>query len=247
MVQSIDRAMSIIHILSSDRMKTEWSISELAELTNLPLSTLHRLLSSCIQHGLVLQNMNTKQYQLGYKWMEVGLWLLDSIDFRAVARPIMESLALEVEESIYLNIPSGTDGVTIEIVDSPLKVRIAENLGMRIPIHVGAPNKSMFAFMQASEVNQILDQINLPDPDRQELLGKLAEIRKQGYAISHGEKTEGTASVAAPILNYKDQVVAAVSINAPSFRFTKDRLPYLTERVKQTSEEISIKLGKMNG
>lgn len=244
MVQSIDRAMHIINILVSDPYKTDWSITDLAERTELPLSTMHRLLSSLMDHGLVMQNPSTKHYKAGYIWMEIGLQVLDRIDFRTAARPVMETLALDVEESIYLNIQDGTHGITIEIVDSPLKVRIAETLGIRSPLNVGAPNKAILAYLKEEEREQIFQKFGLTGDEKEAAQIEMAKIRENGYAISEGERTEGTASVSAPVFGYANKVFAAVSINAPSFRFTEERLPLLIAKVKQAAQEISVRIGK---
>lgn len=244
MIQSIDRAMQIITVLISDDSKSDWAISELAERTMLPFSTLHRILHSLIQHGLVAQVPETKFYKLGYKWMEIGLRLMDKMDFRMVARPIMERLAVEVEESIFLNIPDESDGIVVEKIDSPLKLRIAENLGFRIPLNIGAPNKTILAHMKPKEVEQIMNRLQLTQQEIQLLLEQLVEIKRKKYAISYGEKTEGTACFAAPIIGYKNQVVAAISINLPVFRLSEERMPLLIEKVKEAAEEISIKIGK---
>jgi len=243
MVQSIDRAMSIISILVSDDSKQSWSISDLAQQTALPLGTLHRILSTLIRHGLVAQVPETKQYKAGYKWMEIGLRLLDKIDIRIAARPVMERLAAEVEESIYLSIPSGTDGIIIEKVDSPLKVRINENLGDRIPLHIGAPNKTMLAQMREEEVKAILQQL-LPTEQIPAFHTQLAEVKKNGYAVSFGEKTENTCAVAAAVIGYQ-HVAGSISIGGPSFRFTEERLPLLIQKVKESAEEISVYIGKI--
>lgn len=245
MVQSIDRAMLIIDILNSDESKSNWQITELAEKTSLSLGTLHRLLNSLIQHGLVIQIPETKHYKLGYKWMELGLRQLDKMDFRLVARPVMERLANHVEESIYLNIESGIDGIVIDKIDSPLKIRIAENLGIRIPLHIGAPNKTILAYMKENEIQQILDQLNLSPNSISTLKQQLVAIRQNGYAISQSEKTEDTAAIAAPITGYNNKVLAALSVNVPGFRFTQERIPFLIEEVKKAAEEISKKIGKI--
>ncbi|MBM7585449.1 DNA-binding IclR family transcriptional regulator [Bacillus pakistanensis] len=246
MVQSIDRAMQIIQILISNPHKMDWSITELAEQTDLPLSTMHRLLSSLVDHGLVMQNPTTKHYKAGYLWMEIGLKVLDSIDFRTAALPVMESLAMEVEESIYLNIQDGAHGITIEIVDSPLKVRIAETLGIRSPLYIGAPNKAILFYLNDEEREQIYRRLDLTKEVKDALKTQISEVRKVGYAISEGERTEGTSSVAAPVFGYANKVLAAVSINAPSFRFTEDRLPVLIEKVKQAAQDISVRIGKFH-
>ncbi len=245
MVQSIDRAMLIIDILNSDESKSNWQITELAEKTSLSLGTLHRLLNALIQHGLVVQIPETKHYKLGYKWMELGLHQLDKMDFRLVARPVMERLANHVEESIYLNIESGIDGIVIDKIDSPLKIRIAENLGIRIPLYIGAPNKTILAYMKEYEIQQILDQLNLSPNSTSILKQQLVEIRQNGYAISQSEKTEDTAAIAAPITGYNNKVLAALSVNVPGFRFTQERIPFLIEEVIKAAEEISKKIGKI--
>ncbi|MEE6453103.1 IclR family transcriptional regulator [Gottfriedia acidiceleris] len=245
MVQSIDRAMLIIDILNSDESKSNWQITELAEKTSLSLGTLHRLLNALIQHGLVVQIPETKHYKLGYKWMELGLRQLDKMDFRLVARPVMERLANHVEESIYLNIESGIDGIVIDKIDSPLKIRIAENLGIRIPLHIGAPNKTILAYMKEYEIQQILDQLNLSPNTISTLKQQLVEIRQNGYAISQSEKTEDTAAIAAPITGYNNKVLAALSVNVPGFRFTQERVPFLIDEVMKAAEEISRKIGKI--
>ncbi|PEJ58850.1 ABC transporter permease [Bacillus sp. AFS002410] len=245
MVQSIDRAMLIIDILNSDESKSNWQITELAEKTSLSLGTLHRLLNALIKHGLVIQIPETKHYKLGYKWMELGLRQLDQIDFRLVARPVMERLANYVEESIYLNIESGIDGIVIDKIDSPLKIRIAENLGIRIPLHIGAPNKTILAYMKEYEIQQVLDQLNLSPNSMSILKQQLVEIRQNGYAISQSEKTEDTAAIAAPITGYNNKILAALSVNVPGFRFTQERIPFLIEEVIKAAEEISKKIGKI--
>lgn len=243
MVQSIDRAMKIIHVLISDENTPDWSISDLAAATALPISTLHRIMSTLISHGLVAQEPVTKHYRAGNRWMEIGLRLLDKIDFRPVARSVMERLALEVEESIFLSIPDGNDSIPIEKVDSPLKIRIAENLGERIPLTIGAPSKTILAHSKQPEVERVV-RLLVPAHQQQSFIKQLVEVKKAGYAISFGEKTEGTIAIAAPVIGYGNNLVAALSINAPSFRVPEERLSSLIEKVLAAAAEISLKIGK---
>ncbi|GED33756.1 IclR family transcriptional regulator [Brevibacillus centrosporus] len=241
MVQSIERTMKIIRVLISDE-KQAWPISDLASATGLPISTLHRFLDSMIQYGLVEQEPVTKHYKAGYTWMEIGFTLHNRINFRYVARPIMEELAQEVEESIFLSVPAGYDSIPIEKVESPLKIRIDENMGERIPLTIGAPNKAILAHWKPEEVRKVV-AAQLAPALQQPFLDQLAHVKETGYAISCGEKTEGTVAVAAPIFSYGNRIVAALSINAPSFRVTEDRMSFLIERVKQKAATVSAKIG----
>lgn len=246
LVQSIDRAMSIVHVLVSDENKPNWSISEIADRTDLPLSTVHRLISSLMQYGLIMQIPETKQYKLGYTWMEIGLRILDKIDTRAVARSVMEQLAAEVKETIYLSIPHGTSAIVLERVEGPMTVRMIDNLGERIPLHIGAANKTMLANMDPSEAEAIAAELIADPEERRDFLERLPAIKRSGYAISYGEKTEGTASVAAPIIGYNHKVVGALSIGVPSYRINEDRLTVLIEKAKQGAREISQKIGGLS-
>lgn len=242
MVQSIDRAMHIISVLT-DSKRSHWSISEIAENASLPLSTTHRLLGTMMKYDLVTQNPKTKHYQLGFKWMELGLTLLEKSNLRIIARPIMEQLAEEAKETIYLNIPKDLDSIIIERVDSPLKVRIIDNLGERIPLYIGAANKTMLANMDSHEVQQRISKFDITEQKKKALSGQLPDIQKAGYAISYGEKTEGTASIAAPIMGYHQQVLGALSIGVLSYQITEERIDDLVKKVKEAAQSISRLMG----
>ena len=71
----------------------------------------------------------------------------------------------------------------------------------------------------------------------------MKEIRKNGHAISFEERILGSASVAAPILDYKGKVVASLSISGPTTRFTKKKIPVLISLVKKAAQKISVSLG----
>ncbi|MDT3424953.1 DNA-binding IclR family transcriptional regulator [Paenibacillus forsythiae] len=243
MVQSIDRAMQIVHLLISEENRSDWPISDIAAQVGLPLSTTHRLIGSLIKHDLVAQVPETKQYKVGPKWMEIGLRQLEQMDMRTAARPVMERLASEVKESVYLSLPNMYDAFIIDRVDSPGTVRVIDNLGERIPMHIGAPNKSMLANMDPKIAEAILVRLIDEKEKRLELLHKLPEIRKAGYCISYGEKTEGTASVAAPIIGFGRKVVGALSIGIISYQISEDRLAFLVEQTIRNAAEISKKLG----
>ncbi|MED1204421.1 IclR family transcriptional regulator [Heyndrickxia acidicola] len=244
MVQSIDRAVGIIRLLDSDDKKGDWAISEIAEKTSLPVSTVHRLLNTLMKHGLVSQTPETKLYKAGPLWMEIGLHQLEKIDYRTVAREAMKQLSSEVEESVYLNIPHGMDSIIIERVDSPSNVRIIDNLGDRIPLSIGAANKAILSKMDRKERQDIIRQLLSSSPEQMKLfMDQLVSIEQQGYALSFGERTPGTAAVASPILGFHNKVVGSISIGVLSQRMNDARMPLLIEKVMQTANEISAKIG----
>lgn len=242
-MQLLERAMTIAKVLASEASENSLSISELSTKCNLPLSTLHRILKSMIKEGMIEQDDQTKQYRLGTIWMELGLQVYDTMDYISKIRPELERLAREVEESVYLSKPAGLDTIIIERIDSAANpIRIYDQLGIRIPMHIGAANKAILATMPVSQARAIIEQL-IPHEEITELEAQLERIRLQGFAISHGERTAGTSSIAVSILNGFNEVIGAVSIGFVSFNVSAEHINILTERLMETGKRVSMKLG----
>jgi IclR family transcriptional regulator, KDG regulon repressor len=244
-MQTIDRAMQVIKVLAESDSKKWFSITDLSKECDLPVSTMHRLLQSMIKHGLIQQDPNLKLYSMGYSWVEYGLKMYDTFDFVGLIRPEMEKLMHEVEESVYFSKPigSGLEAIIIERIDCPHNpIRIYDQLGIRIPMNIGAANKVMLAHMHKDEVLKIVKAL-VPKEEIESFLQLLNTIRLKGYGESHGEKTEGTSSVAAPIFNHSNELIGAVSIGYVTFNRTDEKEQILIEQVIHTSLRISAKLG----
>ncbi|MGE7909080.1 IclR family transcriptional regulator [Lysinibacillus xylanilyticus] len=242
-MQLLERAMTIAKVLASEASENSLSISELSAKCNLPLSTLHRILKAMIKEGMIEQDDQTKQYRLGTIWMELGLQVYDTMDYISKIRPELERLARAVEESVYLSKPAGLDTIIIERIDSAANpIRIYDQLGIRIPMHIGAANKAILATMPVSQAKEIIEQL-IPHEEIAELEAQLEQIRLQGFAISHGERTAGTSSIAVSILNGFNEVVGAVSIGFVSFNVSAEHINTLTERLVETGKRVSMKLG----
>lgn len=242
-MQSIDRAMGVIKILVAKAAEDGMSITELSDECGLPVSSMHRILKSMSQHGMIQQNPKTKHYNLGNVWLEYGLHMYDTMDYTSKIRPELVRLSDETEESVYLSQPMGSEALIIERIDNEKHaIRVYDKLGSRIPMHIGAANKAMLAYMPTAEVKKILNQFVAAEeqPAFWELL-KL--IKEQGFAISHGERTEGTVGIGAPILNHFGQVQGAVSVGVISYNLTEERLTFLNDSVRETGRRISAKMG----
>ncbi|MDI3522668.1 MAG: IclR family transcriptional regulator, regulon repressor, partial [Bacillota bacterium] len=68
-------------------------------------------------------------------------------------------------------------------------------------------------------------------------------IRERGYALDNEENELGIRCVAGPIFNHTGQVVAAFSISGLALRLLPAKLEELGGLVRETSREISARLG----
>jgi len=195
---------------------------------------------------MVEQDEHSKLYRLGMVWLEYGLQVYDTIDYVSKVRPELERLSKEVEESVYLSKPVGIEAMIVERIDSENNpIRIYDQLGLRIPLHIGAANKSILAAMPSSQSESILSQL-LPAGEIPNFSQTLSQITKQGYAISHSERTEGTSSVAVSIKDSLGQIIGAISVGVVSFNLTEERLAFLTSKIIETGNNISAKLKSSN-
>ncbi|MFJ7667816.1 IclR family transcriptional regulator [Lysinibacillus sp. NPDC097195] len=242
-MQLLERAMTIAKVLASQATEGSLSISELSTKCDLPLSTLHRILKAMIAQGMIEQDEQTKHYRLGTIWMELGLQVYDTMDYISKIRPELERLAREVEESVYLSKPAGLDTIIIERIDSAANpIRIYDQLGIRIPMHIGAANKALLASIPTVQAKEIMNQL-VPVEEMADLEAQLEQIRAQGYAISHGERTAGTSSVAVAIFNGFGDIIGAVSIGFVSFNVSDEHINFLTQQLVETGKRVSTKLG----
>lgn len=76
-----------------------------------------------------------------------------------------------------------------------------------------------------------------------EIEEQLRQIRQQGYAISHGERSAGTSSIAVSVIDGFGEVIGAVSIGFVNFNVSQDHINTLIERLVDTGKRVSMKLG----
>lgn len=242
-MQLLERAMTITKILASKANDAGMSISELSTKCNLPLSTLHRILQAMIKQGMVVQDSQTKHYHLGTIWMEIGLQVYDSMDYISKIRVELEQLARLVGESVYLNKPADLDTIIIERIDNPTNpIRIYDQLGIRVPMHIGAANKAILAALPPQRAKEILQQL-VSKEEMERIETQLEQIKAQGFAISHGERTAGTSAIAVAIFNGFGDIVGAISIGFVSFNVSTERIEQLTQQLIATGRQVSMKLG----
>lgn len=242
-MQSIDRAMAVVKLLVSRSTEGGLTITELSTECDLPVSSMHRLLKAMAAHGMIQQDDKTKRYDLGNIWLEYGLHMYDTMDYISTIRPELVRLMTETGESVYLSQPMGSEALITERIDNESHaIRVYDKLGSRIPLYIGAANKSMLSHMPNAEVKKAITPF-IAKEKQPAFYNLLQQIKDQGYAISHSERTEGTSSVGASILNRFGKVQGALSIGVVSYNLTDERLEFLALQVKETSKRISAKLG----
>jgi IclR family acetate operon transcriptional repressor len=247
-VQSFDRAVAILDAFSADR--SELGVSEIARITGLSRSTVHRLLVTLRRHELVRQLPNSTDYALGPHLLRLAQTAFSHINVQKAARAIMPQLRDECDETVGLHARLGpTTRTVLDQVESsqPLRRTYIE-IGMPIPIHQGAPGKVLLAFSSRELQDEILaGELPAATPrtitDPEKLRMELVRTRKNGYALSLEERVAGISTVAVPVANHTGTVIAALSVTGPSSRLSRKRLLELVAPAARAAHAISVNLG----
>jgi len=246
-VQSIDRAIYILELLSTHT--DGLALTEISKSIDLHKSTVHRLLLTLIHHGYVSQNAQTQHYHLSLKMFEIGSRMIENIDLPKVARPYLELLSQLTNEVVHVVIPDGSDIVYIDKVESDNNIRMHSRIGAKSPMYSTSAGKAMLAFLPESKVKEVWDKSNIEKktPNTitvyEELLERLKKVKMDGYALDEEENEDGIQCVGAPIFDYKNNIVGAISISGPAMRVTYDFIDKFKDQLLTYSHQISKELG----
>lgn len=224
------------------------ALSELARGLQLSRSTVHGILATMRRRGLVSQDP-LGRYVLGLKLFEWGNLAVARLDLRAVAAPVLQHLVEQFQETVHLVVGDGPDVVYIDKRESLQSIRIASQVGWRLPAHCTGVGKALLAARPEPELDQLLDSLELQPltantiTDRQRLRAHLREVAQRGYALDDEEIVVGLRCVAAPLRDHTGAAIAALSVSGPTVRMTLSRLEEIAPAVVAAAAEISRQLG----
>ena len=246
-IQSVARALAILNVLAEAR--TELALHEIAERMGLAKSTVHGLISTLKDFGYIEQCAFTYKYKLGLRLFEVGSIVALGWDVRTVAAPYIQKLLEEMRETVHLVILDKHEVLYIDKRETMESLRIASQVGMRLPAHCTGVGKTIMAYLDHKESQEIIRKKGLPRftcntiTDPLTLEAELGRIREQGYAVDNQEIMDSLKCVAAPIRNQSGKVISAISISGPISRMQGERFQKAIDLVVRTGNTISEKLG----
>lgn len=248
-VQTVEKALEVFNLLSKDRYREGISISELSKELELGKSTVHRILETMVAKNYIDQSEETKKYQLSWKLFEVGNVIPRQRNLYRVDNRILQVLCDASQETVNLGVRVKDSVVTI-FKTSPKTSLIANlQIGAREPLHATAMGKALISEMTREEVVNILGEdgyetftsntINNVD----DLMIELERIRRQGYSVDDEEVCAGLTCVAMPVRDFKNEIVAAVSVSGASIRMTFNKIQEIQEDLREATEKLSAFLG----
>jgi len=243
-VQSIRRAFSVLGALADGPL----GVTDVAARSRIPKSTAARLLAALAAEGAVEQVPGETRYRLGPHLVALASGLGDARGLVATARPTLVEVARDLGEASGLSVRDGWTAHYVDQVDSPNPVQVRDWTGTRIPLHAVSSGQVFLAQLPAPTLSRYLaEPLEAFTPntltDATALLERLRAVKREGHAWVRDEFAIGISSVAAPIADARGEVVAAIHVHGPTYRFpeqgAEDRI---AQAVRAGASRIGVRL-----
>lgn len=244
-IQSIHRAAAILRVVAAQN-GIGIRLSAISRELGLKHATAHRILSSLADEGLINFNRFSKHYYLGFKLVSLGRTAFQGAALEICQRAV-ENLASATEDTVFLFIRFGADGLCIRRVEGNYPVRtLTINEGDMRPLGIGAGSLALLAFLDDKEIEKIITfnckeykkyKNHTPDDVR----NYAKNSRALGYAwCGEGAIIDYVSAVGLPIRDTKGHIVASISIGAIPDRMSKERISKILNRMREEIHNINF-------
>jgi len=240
-VRSLERAFELLEHLAD--AGGQLALTELAEVSGLPMPTIYRLMRTLVNRGYVRQEPS-KRYALGPRLIPLGETsgrLLGSW-----AHPALTQLVDEVGETANMAILEGGEAVYVAQVPSRHSMRMFTEVGRRVHPHCTGVGKALLAQLPASVVSEIIARTGMPAytahtiTEPAALMEELTLIRQRGYALDDEEQEIGVRCVAVPLTG--TPTLAAISVSGPQGRLTHEAIKEVVPIMRRAAGQLARRL-----
>lgn len=246
-IQVLERMFAILDTLAAHHDPV--SLKQISESTGLHPSTTHRILND-LTLGRIVDRPQAGTYRLGMRLLELGNLVKARLDVREAAMGPMRELHKLTHQPVNLSMRQGDEIVYVERTYSERSgMQVVRAVGGRAPLHLTSVGKLFLAHDDPQRVRAYATRTGLTGHTRNSITDlarlerELATVRAGGCARDDEELELGVRCMAAGIFDDQGQLVAGLSVSAPSDRLEESWL----DRVKATAAQISEALGHRAG
>lgn len=243
---AVDKALIVLDLVGKLSVNGPVRMADLVTESTFQRPTVHRLLQTLKQHGLVIQD--DLGYRLGGQILALAANAYSTMDERRLAQPVMQEFSKLTGQTVHLAVLQGLEVVYIDKVESRQSIVLSSGIGWRGAAHCTALGKAMLAYSPLSLVQSVLDapmqqKTEFTTATSEGLQQALAQVRIKGYAIDDRENEPEVRCVAAPILDQAGIAVAGISISGTIYHVTPEKAQEFGELLSKACLTLSRQRG----
>ncbi|MGW3493786.1 IclR family transcriptional regulator [Streptomyces sp. NPDC001020] len=225
MESSVGRGFDILSALTGRTVANHHgvSISDLARDMGRDRSQVSRALNAMAEEEFLLRDAASRT--LAPHWrLYADAQELTAHRLRTDGQTALEGLAADTGESCYLGILVGDATVTIAERVPPGSNQIGSWIGRPYPAYCSDCGQALLCDAEDDEVASVLARTDFvrhgPNTPTSvdDFLHRLAGTRERGYSVIDEEAEPGLYSIAAPVRDFRGEVIAAIQIVGPRVR-----------------------------
>ncbi len=246
-MSSLERGLELLTTL--EKAQQAMTLSDLSRAAGLHKATAQRLLAVLEARGFVEKVRG--HYQIGSSVVPLAHAYQGENSLSKAGQAVLAELAGSLGETASIFVRHGFDRVVIQRINSIHPLRYSLPIGQRLPLYAGASGRVLAAAMPDAELERYLEQLGEVRfvsgriLSRLELKELILKTRREGYAISIEERSEGVISVAVPVVVPGRGTIAALNIGGPISRMPEDRARSMVADVRRGAEELVRAYGRM--
>ena len=246
-VKSIEKAMLMLKLFTPKC--SELTLGELSEGLAVHKSTAYRIAVTLSEGGFLRRNSQKGTYSLGLKILNLSSTLINSLELRTQARPYLEKLVKEINETVHLGVLDQDEVVYIDKLDASRGIRIFSDIGKRAPCHCTALGKALLADLPPETVRRILEKKGMKcyTPNTivnvSSFLEHMIKVKQDGYALDLEEHEPLVHCIAVPIRDYTQNTIATLSVTFIIKNFSEGILNNYISIIKEAGIKISSDMG----
>ncbi|GAA0385015.1 IclR family transcriptional regulator [Acrocarpospora corrugata] len=244
-IESVSNALRLLLML---RDEPQIRLTQASAALGVALSTAHRLLAMLEYHGFVRNDESLRAYVAGPALTDIGLAVVQKMDIRRAARPILEQLRAESGETVHLAALDGVSVLFLDCVESSRELRATARTGRALPAHCTAVGKAILAAFTNDELDRLYPADDLPPRTdrsirtRAELRKELRDVRQRDYASNIGESEALLGSVAVSLPHQIRGRFVGISLAAPLNRLDPAKAAPQVAMLRRARDALTARL-----
>ena len=242
MVPALERGLRLLQEFGRDNHQL--GAPELARRLQLPRATVFRMLNTLESMGF-LQRVNGNDYRLGLAVLRLGFEFLSSLDLTELGQPIIEQLCFEIELPCNIVVRDGRSIVYVAKVKPPTPLTSSVRVGTRLPAHATLLGRVLLADLSLPELRALYPEeqlevfSNRTPSTVMDLFNLVQADRERGYVYGAGYYENSISTIAAPVRDHTEMVVAALGATLTSQGVESETLPELVDKVCTAADKLS--------